>query len=60
MLSWPFSLKENGTATILPLRINRRNALDPFNNPKVSLRTPSAAHAFLYSALSYAGGVAHT
>jgi hypothetical protein len=28
MLSWPFSLKENGTATILPLHINRRNALD--------------------------------
>jgi hypothetical protein len=30
MLSWPFSLKENGTATIFPLHINRRNALyDP-------------------------------
>jgi hypothetical protein len=28
MLSWPFSLKENGTATILPLHINRRNALE--------------------------------
>jgi hypothetical protein len=28
MLSWPFSLKENGTATIFPLHINRRNALD--------------------------------
>jgi hypothetical protein len=27
MLSWPFSLKENGTAMIFPLHINRRNAL---------------------------------
>jgi hypothetical protein len=27
MLSWPFSLKENGAAMLFPLRINRRNAL---------------------------------
>jgi hypothetical protein len=39
MLLWPFSLKENGTATIFPLHINRRNALNPLSNPKVPLHT---------------------
>src|ERR1700704_3478342 len=39
MLSWPFSLKENGTATILPLHLNRRDALNPLGNPKVPLHT---------------------
>ena len=39
MLSVPISLKENGTATILPLHINRRNALNPLSNPKVPLFT---------------------
>src|SRR6202044_2186243 len=29
----------SGSSSILPLRINRRNALNPFNNSKVSLRT---------------------
>jgi len=49
MLSWPFSLKENGTAPILPLRINRRNALNPFNNPRVSLHPAQAQPEPSYS-----------
>src|SRR5207302_11100091 len=32
-------LKENGTATILPLHINGRNALNTLSNPKVPLHT---------------------
>jgi hypothetical protein len=44
MLSWPFSLKENGTATILPLHINRRTALPPSTIRK-SLSTPEPSAA---------------